>query len=260
MTGDDRDGGDRRARYCPARADSFGGQFDWTATDQLFVNLNSGWYRSDDYSDGGEPGKQTRRVFANSNLTYLDVPESLRRASGFADNQSNTFNVTFGNAPELIIALFALGAGLHEVVKASLVGSILGNILLVLGVSMLAGGARREEVEEVLVVERHVDERGRDAERAEVGAVDDAVVDVAHRLLTAVHAMFATDGLLEPEQRSELAGDPGCGRVRCLAEVGRDEPRPVGRQREPPETGQGHVGAQVAERGGADRRSGQHRA
>jgi len=53
-------------------------------------------------------------------------------------------NVTFGNAPELIIALFALGAGLHEVVKASVVGSILGNILLVLGVSMLAGGVRRD--------------------------------------------------------------------------------------------------------------------
>src|SRR5690348_5861582 len=53
-------------------------------------------------------------------------------------------NVTFGNAPELIIALFALGAGLHEVVKASLVGSILGNILLVLGMSMLAGGLKRE--------------------------------------------------------------------------------------------------------------------
>ena len=53
-------------------------------------------------------------------------------------------NVTFGNAPELIIALFALGAGLHEVVKASIVGSILGNILLVLGVSMFAGGLRRD--------------------------------------------------------------------------------------------------------------------
>ena len=53
-------------------------------------------------------------------------------------------NVTFGNAPELIIALFALGAGLHEVVKASIVGSILGNILLVLGFSMLAGGVRRD--------------------------------------------------------------------------------------------------------------------
>ena len=57
---------------------------------------------------------------------------------------SGVLNVTFGNAPELIIALFALGAGLHEVVKASLVGSILGNILLVLGVSMLVGGLRRD--------------------------------------------------------------------------------------------------------------------
>src|SRR5262245_57673006 len=46
-------------------------------------------------------------------------------------------NVTFGNAPELIVALFALGKGLHEVVKASLVGSILGNVLLVLGAAML---------------------------------------------------------------------------------------------------------------------------
>ncbi len=53
-------------------------------------------------------------------------------------------NVTFGNAPEIIIALFALNKGLHEVVKASLVGSILGNILLVMGAAMLAGGLRRE--------------------------------------------------------------------------------------------------------------------
>jgi Ca2+:H+ antiporter len=53
-------------------------------------------------------------------------------------------NVTFGNAPEIIIALFALNKGLHEVVKASLVGSILGNILLVLGAAMLVGGLGRE--------------------------------------------------------------------------------------------------------------------
>src|SRR3954451_15677603 len=53
-------------------------------------------------------------------------------------------NVTFGNAPELIIALFALSAGLQEVVKASLVGSILGNILLVMGASMLVGGLNRD--------------------------------------------------------------------------------------------------------------------
>src|SRR6266542_3776792 len=53
-------------------------------------------------------------------------------------------NVTFGNAPELIIALFALGAGLHEVVKASIIGSILGNTLLVLGGAMFVGGWRRD--------------------------------------------------------------------------------------------------------------------
>jgi Ca2+:H+ antiporter len=53
-------------------------------------------------------------------------------------------NVTFGNAPELIIALFALGAGLHEVVKASIIGSIMGNTLLVLGAAMLAGGWNRD--------------------------------------------------------------------------------------------------------------------
>jgi Ca2+:H+ antiporter len=53
-------------------------------------------------------------------------------------------NVTFGNAPEIIIALFALNAGLHEVVKASLIGSMLGNILLVLGASMFIGGLGRD--------------------------------------------------------------------------------------------------------------------
>jgi Ca2+:H+ antiporter len=54
-------------------------------------------------------------------------------------------NVTFGNAPELIICLFALEKGLQEVVKASLVGSVLGNVLLVLGASMLVGGWSRDE-------------------------------------------------------------------------------------------------------------------
>ncbi len=53
-------------------------------------------------------------------------------------------NVTFGNAPELIIAFFALREGLQEVVKASLVGSILGNVLLVMGAAMLVGGLKRE--------------------------------------------------------------------------------------------------------------------
>lgn len=53
-------------------------------------------------------------------------------------------NATFGNAAELIIALMALHRGLYDVVKASLTGSIIGNVLLVLGASILAGGLKRE--------------------------------------------------------------------------------------------------------------------
>ena len=51
-------------------------------------------------------------------------------------------NATFGNAAELIIAIAALQKGLYEVVKASLTGSIIGNILLVFGLSAFAGGLR----------------------------------------------------------------------------------------------------------------------
>ncbi len=53
-------------------------------------------------------------------------------------------NATFGNAAELIIALVALHKGLYDVVKASITGSIIGNILLVLGLAMVMGGAKRE--------------------------------------------------------------------------------------------------------------------
>jgi Ca2+:H+ antiporter len=51
-------------------------------------------------------------------------------------------NATFGNATELIIAFFALKAGLFEVVKASIAGAVIGNILLVLGASILVGGLK----------------------------------------------------------------------------------------------------------------------
>ncbi|MCU1330532.1 MAG: calcium/proton antiporter, CaCA family [Bryobacterales bacterium] len=54
-------------------------------------------------------------------------------------------NATFGNAAELIIAIMALRKGLYPVVKASLTGSIIGNILLVLGASVVAGGIRHKE-------------------------------------------------------------------------------------------------------------------
>ncbi|MFO0173436.1 MAG: calcium/proton exchanger [Aphanizomenon sp.] len=54
-------------------------------------------------------------------------------------------NATFGNATELIIALVALNAGLIDVVKASITGSIISNLLLVMGLSMLLGGIRYKE-------------------------------------------------------------------------------------------------------------------
>lgn len=54
-------------------------------------------------------------------------------------------NATFGNATELIIALIALNAGLVDVVKASITGAIISNLLLVMGFSMLLGGIRYKE-------------------------------------------------------------------------------------------------------------------
>src|SRR5439155_1071409 len=53
-------------------------------------------------------------------------------------------NATFGNAAELIIAIIAMSKGLNDVVKASLTGSIIGNLLLVSGAAMVVGGWNRE--------------------------------------------------------------------------------------------------------------------
>ncbi|MGA2925773.1 MAG: calcium/proton exchanger [Solirubrobacteraceae bacterium] len=70
-----------------------------------------------------------------------DATEQLAERSGPA--AAALLNVTLGNAPELIISFFALLRGLQEVVKASLVGSVIGNALLVLGAAMLVGGWKR---------------------------------------------------------------------------------------------------------------------
>ncbi len=70
-----------------------------------------------------------------------DATEHLAAHSGPA--VAGLINVSLGNAPELIIATFAVAAGLHELVKATLVGSIIANELLVLGGAMLVGGRKR---------------------------------------------------------------------------------------------------------------------
>jgi len=94
-------------------------------------------------------------------------------------------NVTFGNAPELIIALFALNAGLYEVVKASLAGSIISNVLLVLGASMLAGG-----------LSKHSRNGTQKFNRITAGAQSGMLLLAAAALaMPAIHSMVSGSGL-----------------------------------------------------------------
>ena len=89
-------------------------------------------------------------IFVAAAIAILPLAAWLGRATEQLADRSGEgvgglLNATFGNAAELIIALAALRAGLHDVVKATIVGSIVGNILLVLGAAMLAGGMRHRE-------------------------------------------------------------------------------------------------------------------
>jgi len=93
-------------------------------------------------------GAGASAIFATSALGVIPTAAMMGRATEELAARSGPgigglLNVTFGNAPEIIIALFALNEGLQEVVKASLVGSILGNTLLVLGAAMFVGGLGR---------------------------------------------------------------------------------------------------------------------
>lgn len=72
-----------------------------------------------------------------------DATEQLSHRLG--EGVGGLLNASFGNAAELIIALIALRAGLIDVVKASITGSIIGNLLLVLGLSIFAGGVRYKQ-------------------------------------------------------------------------------------------------------------------
>jgi Ca2+:H+ antiporter len=75
-------------------------------------------------------------------LAWL-IGQATQRLGAITGPQvGGVLNATFGNIAELIIAFFALQAGLIDVVKASLTGSIIGNLLLVLGLSVLVGGLK----------------------------------------------------------------------------------------------------------------------
>ena len=84
-------------------------------------------------------------IFLTSCLAIIPLAGWLSHAtehiaSRTGEGVGGLLNATFGNAAELIIAIAAMRAGLYGVVKASIIGSIIGNILLVLGASMLGGG------------------------------------------------------------------------------------------------------------------------
>ena len=86
-------------------------------------------------------------IFLSACLAIIPLAALLGRATeGLADYLGDAFggilNATFGNAAEFIICLVALKAGQIQIVKASLIGSLIGNVLLVLGASLLAGGIK----------------------------------------------------------------------------------------------------------------------
>src|ERR1700723_3650958 len=88
-------------------------------------------------------------TFMLAGLSIVPLARLMGRATeSLALKSGPTFggliNATFGNAAELIIGIVALCRGLNDVAMASLAGSIMGNLLLVAGASMLAGGWRRE--------------------------------------------------------------------------------------------------------------------
>ncbi len=88
-------------------------------------------------------------VFILSAIAIIPLAKYIGDATNELSSHTNAglggfLNATFGNAPELIVGIFALHAGLLDVVKASIIGSVLGNVLLVLGTSIIAGGWKRE--------------------------------------------------------------------------------------------------------------------
>lgn len=98
-------------------------------------------------------------VFITSGLAIIPLAAWMGTATEeisvvLGPNLGGLLNATFGNATELIIGIVALNAGLIDVVKASITGSIIGNLLLVMGLSMFLGGLRFKEQEFPPIVAR----------------------------------------------------------------------------------------------------------
>ncbi|HVQ00291.1 MAG TPA: calcium/proton exchanger [Candidatus Thermoplasmatota archaeon] len=93
--------------------------------------------------------KEDTLIFLTSILAIIPLARIMGYSTKEISLQTNPtisglLSATFGNAIELIIAIFALRAGLIEVVQASIIGSIIGNILFLVGISIFAGGLRHK--------------------------------------------------------------------------------------------------------------------
>ena len=91
-------------------------------------------------------GVDDATLFVLAALSLIPLAWLIGEATEHAARQTGPgiggfLNATFGNAPELIISLFAISDGLFEVVRGSLTGSVVGNLLLVLGFSLFVGPA-----------------------------------------------------------------------------------------------------------------------
>src|SRR5438552_9865107 len=99
-----------------------------------------------------ELAHQSLVIFITSGLAIVPLAGLSGRATDqlairVGPRLGGLLNATFGNVTELIVAVLLVLAGNFEVVKASLIGSIIGNLLLVLGVSFVAGGLTRKEMQ-----------------------------------------------------------------------------------------------------------------
>ncbi|OLE36219.1 MAG: calcium/proton exchanger [Actinobacteria bacterium 13_1_20CM_3_68_9] len=97
-----------------------------------------------------EIAHQPLLVFVTSGVAIIPLAGLIGRATDqlamhVGPRLGGLLNATFGNLTELIVAVLLIGAGDFEIVKASLIGSIVGNLLLVLGLSLFVGGLRRGE-------------------------------------------------------------------------------------------------------------------
>jgi Ca2+:H+ antiporter len=103
------------------------------------IALGLDWYEAD-----------PTLVFVTSGLAIIPLAGLMGRSTEnltvyIGATLGGLLAATMGNAPELIISIFALKAGLHDVVKASITGSLLGNLLLGMGIAMFLGGLRHKQ-------------------------------------------------------------------------------------------------------------------